>query len=554
MPPVAVCPACEAEVPGDAPEGLCPRCLLQSGLEEHVKPAQANHGPAGWRSWVPPRPAELAHFFPQLEIIRLVGQGGMGAVYEARQIKLDRPVALKILPPHAGSDSAFTERFAREARALAKLNHPGIVGVHDFGEAGGYFFFLMEYVDGFNLRQWLAARPVQRPGALEIIPPICDALQYAHDAGLVHRDIKPENILLTRGGAVKIADFGLAKLLTRTPADLQLTGTHQVMGTPHYMAPEQMERPHAVDHRADVYALGVLCYEMLTGELPLGRFAPPSHRTPVQPQIDAVVLRALEKDPERRYASVGAMKDDLLTCAAAVVHTPAPVNHPDFEREVEQELLRLKLRGPAIGLMLTAVLGMMQWLAVAVGGYISQADDLAYAQNAYNRSLAEYQRTPSGGNESMRQSAQSQLRSNESTLERHYNQRDHLIRMTLLLAPLVVVAGGLLLVGGWRMMRLESYELAILSAAWAMFPWSAACVIGMVVGAVSLRVLREPDVKMAFVHKAVRRRLGMPGYGPVVPLRKAVESPPTGLVRRKLRSIWQAARTLFFYSRPEGER
>jgi hypothetical protein len=531
--------------------------LLQSGLENHVAPGGASNGPPAWRSWVAPRPAELAPFFPQLEIIRLVGQGGMGAVYEARQIKLDRPVALKILPPQAGSDSAFTERFAREARALAKLNHPGIVGVHDFGEAGGYFFFLMEYVDGFNLRQWLAARPVQRPGPLEIIPQICDALQYAHDAGIVHRDIKPENILLTRGGAVKIADFGLAKLLTRTPADLQLTGTHQVMGTPHYMAPEQMERPHAVDHRADVFALGVLCYEMLTGELPLGRFAPPSHRTPVQPQVDAVVLRALEKDPERRYASVSAMKEELLAGAGPGVAAAAPVSsisQADFEREVHEELLRLKLRGPAIGLMLTAVLGMVQWLAVAVGFYIAQADYLAYAKNNYDRSQAEYHRALASGNESMRQRALDQFRSCEREFERHLNDRDQQVRIWLLVAPLVLAAGGLLFVGGWKMMRLDSYELAMCSAVWAMFPWSAACIIGMIVGAVSLRVLREPDVKLAFVHKAVRRRLGMPGYGPVVLLRKIPEPAPTGFVRRKLRSMWQAARTLFFYSRPEGER
>src|SRR5262249_35035370 len=137
------------------------------------------------------------------------------------------------------------------------------------------------------------------------------ALQFAHDEGIVHRDVKPENVLRDRRGRVKIADFGLAKLLRRTPADVHLTATHQVMGTPHYMAPEQMERPQTVDHRADVYSLGVLCYELLTGELPLGRFAPPSQRAPVEPRLDPMILRCLEKEPGRRYQHIADLKADL---------------------------------------------------------------------------------------------------------------------------------------------------------------------------------------------------------------------------------------------------
>jgi serine/threonine protein kinase len=183
---------------------------------------------------------------------------------------LDRTVALKILPPEVGSDPAFAERFTREAQALAKLTHPNIVMVFDFGETNGYYYFVMEYVDGINLRQSLQLGHVSAEEALAIIPQICDALQYAHDEGIVHRDIKPENVLLDRRGRVKIADFGLAKLVGATQSGLSLTGTQQVMGTPHYMAPEQMERPATVDHRADIYSLGVVFYELLTGELPLG--------------------------------------------------------------------------------------------------------------------------------------------------------------------------------------------------------------------------------------------------------------------------------------------
>ncbi len=164
--------------------------------------------------FVPPKPEELASHFPQLEILELLGRGGMGAVYKARQKQLDRLVALKILPPGVSHDPAFAERFAREAKALAKLNHPNIVTSTNSGRRDGLFLlFLMEFVDGVNLRQLLNAGRIAPREALAIVPQICDALQYAHDQGIVHRDIKPENILLDRRGRVKMADFGLAKIV-----------------------------------------------------------------------------------------------------------------------------------------------------------------------------------------------------------------------------------------------------------------------------------------------------------------------------------------------------
>jgi serine/threonine protein kinase len=262
---------------------------------------------------VPPSLEEVAKQFPQLEVVELLGQGGMGIVYKARQPRLDRLVALKILPTEAGRDPAFAERFAREARALAKLTHPGIVTVYDFGESDGHFYLLMEFVDGLNLRHLLRERRLKPDEALKIIPQICEALQYAHDQGVIHRDIKPENILLDKKGHTKIADFGLAKLLGQKATDSALTGSQQVMGTPHYMAPEQMERPLAVDHRADIYSLGVVFYEMLTGELPLGRFAPPSQKVHVDVRLDDVVLRALEKEPGRRYQHASDVKAEVET-------------------------------------------------------------------------------------------------------------------------------------------------------------------------------------------------------------------------------------------------
>ncbi|MDP6582541.1 MAG: serine/threonine-protein kinase [Vicinamibacterales bacterium] len=258
------CPQCNAELPSDAPDGVCPTCLVQQGFDSRAGAAGDEPGATGSASrpgFAAPPPEELSARFPQFDIVELVGQGGMGAVYKARQPTLDRFVALKILPPEVGDDPAFAERFKREARALAMLSHASIVTVHDFGEADGLYYFVMEYVDGTNLRQTIADGRLTPPEALAIVPQICDALQFAHDEGVVHRDIKPENVLIDTRGRVKITDFGLAKLLGAETDDtaigkpFTLTGTRQVMGTAHYMAPEQMQGSSSVDHRADIYSL-----------------------------------------------------------------------------------------------------------------------------------------------------------------------------------------------------------------------------------------------------------------------------------------------------------
>ncbi|MBX7244509.1 MAG: protein kinase [Candidatus Sumerlaeaceae bacterium] len=255
--------------------------------------------------------AAVAQDFPQLEILGVLGRGGMGVVYKARQVRLDRLVALKVLHEQFSRDPHFIERFTREARALASLSHPNIVVLHDFGQVNDRFYFLMEYVDGSNLRQLIQSHKMKPAEALAIVPKLCDALQYAHDNGIVHRDIKPENVLLDRQGRVKIADFGLVKLLGQTPPGQTLTQTGSVMGTPHYMAPEQLEHPEDVDHRADVYALGVVFYEMLTGELPLGRFQPPSKKVAIDVRLDEVVLTAMEREPERRFQHVSEVRTGI---------------------------------------------------------------------------------------------------------------------------------------------------------------------------------------------------------------------------------------------------
>lgn len=317
------CPKCGAPIPAEAPQGLCPKCLLvQASL-----PTESGQGTRPQ----PPRNDELAAAFANFEILELIGQGGMGFVFKARQIKLDRLVALKILPQSLATDPAFAERFSREGRMLARLNHPNIVTVYDFGQANGFFYLLMEFVDGVSLRQAMRAGGFTPTQALTVVPKICEALQFAHNEGILHRDIKPENILLDSKGRVKIADFGIAKLLGEPQAAAGLTGSGAAVGTPHYMAPEQLEHPQEVDQRADIYSLGVVFYEMLTGELPIGRFAPPSEKSAVDPRLDEVVLRTLEKERERRTKTADEVRTQVETITGkggtAVLH-PAPADAP----------------------------------------------------------------------------------------------------------------------------------------------------------------------------------------------------------------------------------
>ena len=299
-------------MPANAPGGVCPACLLQAGLEPVGSEAQMlSTAASGTGAFVAPSIDELNAKIPQLEFIELLGQGGMGAVYKARQPELDRLVAVKILPMEIGADSNFSERFSREAKALAKLNHPNIVTVYDFGQLEQQYFIVMEFIDGTELRHLIDVGQVSADEALEIVKQICEALQFAHSKGVVHRDIKPENILVDREGRVRIADFGLAKLLDTESVDLSLTGTRQVMGTFRYMAPEQTRGTKAVDHRADIFSLGVIFYELLTGDLPIGRFQLPSKKAATDARLDDVVLRALENEPADRYQQASDVNIDI---------------------------------------------------------------------------------------------------------------------------------------------------------------------------------------------------------------------------------------------------
>ena len=317
-----VCPECQAQIPPDAPPGVCPYCALRAGLRWEGATQQDRQ----WGPGTPLTPEELARRLPELEAFELVGPGGMGTVYKARHRGLGRAVAVKVLHRTLQEDQAFADRFLREAQTLAKLDHPNIVRVYDCGHRDGIYYLVMEFVDGVTLRQAIETGGMTPAEALKMVPRICDALQYAHDQGVVHRDIKPENILIDRGGAVKVADFGLAKL-TGVTGVTRLTQTAQVMGTPHYMAPEQIEHPDEVDHRADIYALGVVFYEMLTGELPVGRFPLPSQKVDVDVRFDQVVLRTLEKEPRLRYQQASELSGEVASLSDPD-WVPGQVNRP----------------------------------------------------------------------------------------------------------------------------------------------------------------------------------------------------------------------------------
>ena len=340
MNPTHLCPQCHAALPPNAPQGLCPSCLLKAAAGS--LPGEIID--IGDR-------AEVEKCFPQFEIIEMLGRGGMGVVYKARQRQLDRIVALKILPPSDALSADFVSRFSREARSLAKLTHANIVAIYDFGESGGLYYFSMEFVDGVNLRSLIADGKMAPAQALAIVPLVCDALAYAHEEGVVHRDIKPENILVDKKGRVKIADFGLAKLLRREALDLTLTAAGTALGTVRYMAPEQMDKPETVDHRADIYSLGVVFYEMLTGDVPMGRFQPPSQKAGVDVRLDEIVLHALDRDPDHRYQHASDVKTDVENISGLLERLPPAIRaHFGFDYRSARTIFGLPLLHVATGI------------------------------------------------------------------------------------------------------------------------------------------------------------------------------------------------------------
>lgn len=260
-----------------------------------------------------PEPKELQDLLPKEAYIieGFLGQGGMGAVYKGIQISLNRPVAVKVMELGIGEQYDYADRFRREAQAMAAMNHPHIVNVIDFGMAAGkYLYIVMEFIDGSDLHHVIKAGQMTPELALYLVPQICEALAYAHEHGIVHRDIKPANIMLTRDWRVKVADFGLAK---RFDANSTLmTRSNLSMGTPDYAAPEQFKEPASVDHRADIYALGVTFYQMLTGELPRGAWQPPSVAAKMDQRLDPIVIKAMMPKREERYQSARELQQSVI--------------------------------------------------------------------------------------------------------------------------------------------------------------------------------------------------------------------------------------------------
>lgn len=309
------CLKCGSIFVPDSTEELCHRCLKTDGpsavgATERL-PAQIS-GRA--RPAVLPTPEELAPLFPQFEIQKLLGRGGMGVVFKARQKSLNRLVAIKLLPPLEDHDELkLVERFHQEAQTLAHLNHPGIVQIYDFGEtASRQPFFVMEFVDGMDVADLIAAKGrLSVDATLRIIRPVCDALEYAHRRSVIHRDIKPSNVMVDHEGMVKVADFGLAKLQDPAFAN-NLTRTHVALGTQEFAAPEVFKPGMVVDQRADIYSLGVMLYQMLTGEIPRVMFKLPSLCRPeLGTRFDAFVCKALETNPVDRFQTAAEFQQSL---------------------------------------------------------------------------------------------------------------------------------------------------------------------------------------------------------------------------------------------------
>lgn len=345
-------------------KGLDPVGLFDRATD---KPMRLDAG-----EWEAPTVSEVASEFPAFAVMELTGRGGMGVVYRALQPDIEREVAIKLLPPELSLDPEFAERFRREAKLMASLQHEGLVAVYDFGETpSGNLFYVMEFVPGGDLAKRWKAGPMGANEVVAMIEQISAAVACAHEAGIVHRDLKPANIMLATNGAPKVMDFGLARPVAVQSALSQLTLPDVAMGTPDYAAPEQLLAIAQPTTAMDVYSLGVIAYEALTGQLPRGVFDPPSKlNSEVDPAFDAVILQALQSDPSRRFADAGAFRQAWLRAADFRLQQQLR------ERETRLKLLRRTRLAFAFGLVaLVAV-------AAAAYGYWQQQRAFASRQSA----------------------------------------------------------------------------------------------------------------------------------------------------------------------------
>lgn len=298
--------------------------------QPEAKPATVDQRPAMAREKTPAElQGQAVPDIPGFVCLELLGRGGMGEVWKARQISLDRMVAIKILSPTLAVEPDFVRRFERESTALAALSHPHIVSVYDRGSANGHWYFVMEFVEGKSLRDRAVEGKLSPKELLRLAAQTARAVDYAHTRGVIHRDLKPENILVDHVGAAKVADFGLAGMSEHGRSSLTMTAV--AMGTAHYMAPEQRRDAKNVDGRADLYSIGVMLYELLTNELPIGRFDTPVEKLPdLDPRVDAMILKLLEQDPTKRpdRASDVAQLLESVIAGPAVAESSGP---PDLE-------------------------------------------------------------------------------------------------------------------------------------------------------------------------------------------------------------------------------
>ena len=290
-----------------------------------------------------------AHQIPGYQILGKLGAGAMAVVYKAKQLSLNRTVAIKVLPKRFSGNPEYVERFFKEGQAAGKLNHNNIVQAVDVGEAGGYHYFVMEYVEGKTLYDDLAAGKVYKEDeALDIVIQVAHALQHAHSCGLIHRDVKPKNIMINTAGVVKLADMGLARETTDIEAAQNEAG--KAYGTPYYISPEQIRGKIDIDGRADIYGLGATLYHMVTGRVPFmaedpsdvmrkhlkEELIPPDHiNTSLSAGISEVIEVMMAKSKEDRYSNI----DELLTDLEAVRNGQPPIRaHKRFDVSVLEQL------------------------------------------------------------------------------------------------------------------------------------------------------------------------------------------------------------------------
>ncbi len=315
------CPNCDTRVPipSDLTEAgekrvVCSNCGVNLRLQRKQPPAPASTGASTTQI--------NALLIPGYRLIGRLGKGGMGSVFSGMQTSSNRLVAIKVLPPSSAAHPDLVLRFEREARTLASLTHPNIVQIIDRGRVGKLYYFVMEYIPGRTLKDRMDTEQLSLRDTLDIVTRVGEAMQHCHDHGLAHRDLKPSNILLTLSGEAKVTDFGIAGWLRRM-GDITEQGV--LIGTPQYVAPEQLRDGSRIDHRADQFSIAVLAYEMLTNCVPVGAFSPVSkHRTEVSPRVDAVLNRALARDPSDRYRSVREFIHEFRK-AVQLCLTPTPL-------------------------------------------------------------------------------------------------------------------------------------------------------------------------------------------------------------------------------------